>query len=114
LESDFKNHLGFVSAIQLPVGNYYFVSLHDPIQRIIPISKNDREAFGFEVRDGEVAYIGELYLDNNYGCAGGFRFEVRDHYERDIQFTSKQNPLLLKNTPVKRLMNPLGPVGGLR
>lgn len=106
--SDFESHHGNVSGLELEPGSYYFKPQILPTD---PLSLGTRKNFdpvGFEVTSGKTVYIGQLFLTNN--CERDSQLEVRDQYERDIEVAAKQNPSLLKQTAVKRLMKFIGEV----
>jgi hypothetical protein len=100
--SDFETHHGTVSGLELKPGRYYFTPQISPTDPMSLATRKKFDPVGFEVNAGEALYIGELFLTNN--CEQDSQLEVRDQYERDVEVAAKQNPLLLKQMPVKRLM----------
>ncbi|WP_217638675.1 hypothetical protein [Nitrosospira multiformis] len=106
--SDFKTHYGTVSGLELKPGKYYFKPQISPTDYLSLGTKKEFDPVGFEVNAGEMVYIGELFLTNN--CKRDSQLEVRDQYERDIEVAAKQNPSLIKQKPVKRLMELRGQI----
>lgn len=82
--SDFADEHGHVRTLSLPAGKYYLVP-----HAVNPFSAITRApVFVFEARSGEIAYLGNVFLDGN-------RFIVSGRYQqRDIDFFLTKNPLL--------------------
>lgn len=107
-KSDFETHHGSVSGLELKPGSYYLKPQIVPTDYLSLGTRKNFDPLGFEVKAGEAVYIGELFLTNN--CQQDSQLEVRDQYERDVEVAVKQNPSLLKQRPVKRLMEFRGQV----
>lgn len=108
IRSEFETHHGVVNALALEPGSYYFYPNNTGLSNDIVPQKVTNDALAFQVKGGETTYLGELYMTN--GCTEKARYTVRDQYERDIAFISKQNPSLLTPAPVKRLLENMGPL----
>ena len=87
IKSDFTDHQGFVSALDVPAGNYELYPvfgnpLSKPIQ--VPYVK-------FTVTAGEGIYLGEYFMDRSCSI---FRDHgtFRDRAERDLAFVREKNP----------------------
>jgi len=84
LESHFEDHMGFVHAVSLPEGKYQ-VRL-EVLNIYLPTSHPDVLP-KFEVKAGEMVYLGELYLTHNIK-----HYEIRNEQARDIAMIRKMNP----------------------
>jgi hypothetical protein len=98
VKSDFRDHQGSLSALQLPAGAYYLT----PTVLNPTVQTTRRPTFAFDVRAGETVYAGELFMPRS--CAAETTFAVRDQYERDIALATERNPALGTRPVTKRLM----------
>jgi len=101
-KTDFDDHFGTVNALALPPGLYLFTPwlMHPDVAAVYTPS------FEFEVKSGEITYLGEVFMTRSCGFAN--RFEIRDRYDRDMAMVSVKNAVLATRPVVKRLLV-LGP-----
>ena len=86
LKSHFQEGWGFLSAFQLPPGEYA-ITLHavNPFRGYV----EPRQSLRFTVRGGEASYLGEAY----YYKEGGYgKLRMRDRMTRDIPMFVSSNP----------------------
>ncbi|WP_139309809.1 hypothetical protein [Teredinibacter haidensis] len=98
MKPDFVNHFGFLHALELPAGRYYF----SPWVANPYVNQNKFIQARLEVVEGEISYLGEYYLTKS--CGSDNQFEIRDRYERDIELFSEKNKLFSKSDVVKRII----------
>lgn len=87
IKSDFKDHYGFVHALNLPAGKYFV----DVTRANVLVEQDFKKTASFTVAPGKYTYIGEFYLTTS--CAPNIASVVRDNYERDVAFAKQKNPL---------------------
>jgi hypothetical protein len=99
---DFNDHHGFVHAIRLKPGTYEFGLW----VMNISVSSPNKPLVSFEVRPGEVAYIGEFFLSSSCSL-GPVVYDIRQSSARDLPLISAKNPLIDEASVVVRLMEPV-------
>lgn len=104
LRGDFDGHHGSVNAFPLAPGRY---SLRP--QRLNLYARTKQlPSFDFEVRAGEITYVGELFMVYRNSLEG--HFTIRDQYERDMAVARAKNPAFESRPVVKRLLQVGTPV----
>lgn len=96
-KSDFEDHHGTVHALRLPPGTYYFSTMTMSARTRV------RPTFLFDVRAGEMTYLGELLMNP---APGGRSFLIRDQYDRDLAIAREKNPALQGRTVARGLLRP--------
>lgn len=97
-KSEFADHHGTINALQLAPGTYSLTpKIMNPYVNTVVAP-----TFEFEIRAGEIAYLGELFMTASCGMKSSF--VVRDYYERDMQIAVKKNPELSSQPATKRLL----------
>lgn len=109
--SEFQGEEGRLFAIELPEGDYAFTSwqlVNGTGARIFP--KKDPEPLKFFVKNGEITYVGNLFLDITRG-KNGFGIEisagaipsVKDKFDRDSAVFRASYPKL-SNQEIKKTL----------
>ncbi len=93
-KSDFETHQGFLHAIKLKPGNYYFYP-YDWSATVISAHKAS-----FSVKPNETVYLGELFFVAKCSSI----YEINDKFDRDMNRIKELNPALDTSNVVKRIM----------
>jgi hypothetical protein len=95
--SDFADHYGRVHVMQLPPGSYYFST------ELMSARTRVRPTFLFEVRPGEVTYVGEVFMESGSGPRS---FRIRDEFDRDIVIAREKTLAIQGRDVARRLLQP--------
>jgi hypothetical protein len=98
IESEFDDHIGFLSALALPPGKY---ALRPFIANPYIFAHHPR--FEFEVVAGKAIYLGEFFMLRS--CSLSNRFVFRDNYDRDMKRAIKLNPGFANKAIEKRIIS---------
>ncbi len=112
-KGDFKNIVGRgkLFVIELGPGKYAFDGWHATQGSYTSVTPTDPKKFTFEVKSGEVTYIGELEFNLIFGknifgigVLAGAEQTIADSYDRDIKVASEKYPNIDTNKIIKRIM----------
>jgi hypothetical protein len=99
-KSDFADHHGTLNVLEMQPGTYLFTPwLANPY-----FEATKTPTFEFEVRAGEVAYLGEVFMSRS--CSSQTQFVLRDNYDRDMKVVSQKTASSALRAPVKKLLRP--------
>ena len=108
VSSDFEEHHGFIYAVILPAGDYYFA----PFTLRGFGGGQAFPRFDFTVRAKEIVYLGEVFATTNCAVLTPTVLEIRDRQERDFALLRKRNPVLASYPMTTRILNISGHVRG--
>jgi hypothetical protein len=102
LRSHFTDHFGRVNVISLRPGGYILY----PVAAATLQNSGTPPSYEFEVAAGELAYVGELYVDAPCGSLSG-KVTMLDRQARDVAALEKLNPAFAGVPVVKRIAKPV-------
>ena len=102
LKSHFDDHYGRINVISVKPGRYILY----PVGAAGLQNKGTPPTWEFEVAAGELAYVGELFVDTPCGSMVG-RVGLFDYQERDVAVLRSLNPAFADTPVVKRIATPL-------
>jgi hypothetical protein len=98
VKSEFSDHQGYLHVLRLPPGSYYLAPyINNPALEMKEVPRAD-----FSVSAGEVAYLGEYFLQRACGLSGSAVF--RDQWERDMALLKARNPALAQAPIARRVL----------
>ncbi|MDB5468688.1 MAG: hypothetical protein JWR84_248 [Caulobacter sp.] len=101
LKSHFADHYGRVNVISLEPGRYWIYPVADGALQ----NSGLPPSFEFEVAAGELAYVGELFVDAPCGSMAA-RIGLFDQQDRDVAVLVSLNPAFAGVPVVKRIAQP--------
>lgn len=104
-KSDFETHRGFVHAVSVPPGKYYF----SPWLANGMLITTAAPRFDIEVAAGEIVYVGEYFLPVR--CAAGSYARINNQWARDSAIIATQNANIDLSRATTRLMVHTGAIG---